>query len=374
MEKNCTLALFLLLVSMAAGGCNRAEEGGGQPAPEPSPYQYPSSGGNKVYRGPMVLNEPPLSADPGHVDFGRIFDRDTVTKKFSVTNAGKKTLTLIKVETSCGCTAATPLVGGKAITLPYGLPPGKTLKLPVALDPRGRSGKQNQWVELMSNNLTRPLTRIKIEAEILQEVGLESYLFFGVVSRGKAVTRTIQLTGYPPDKLRVTGVESSSPYVTVEVGRPKPPGRKGDPVAIPISVTLAANTPSGRIEQDIWVKTNSSRFPRKKVFVLALIRGLIDVNPYRLRITVGSRPRATVSLTSRKVKVEVLEVRCTIPYLSWKLHPRRGNNQSVLFELSSPPKDISGLVRGSIEIKTNSTERPTITIPVILDFGQPKKD
>ncbi len=380
MEANQTLATLMLSVLLVAcGGCKRDDASAkGAKQPPGKTYRYPDAVDviPKQSGGPQQSGEPALEASPTAFDFGRIFDKKPVHKRFTVSNTSKYRVTLRKVETSCGCTAARPLADGKPVKLPYELAPGQSLDLPVTLDPVGRGGKQDQWIELRTNNRTQPITRIKIEAHILREVGLEIFLWFGAVQHGKAVTKVLTLTGYPPKTFQVTGVESTAPYLTLKVGKRQPPRKAGDPVTFQIAVTLAANAPFGRIEQHVYVKTNSPRFPRKQVFVSAHIRGQINVHPQRLRIRVGQKrkPVATVFLSSRTLRIEVQQVKCSIPYLRWLLHPRRGKNQSVRFEVVEPPAGLTGLVRGTIEITTNSKKRPALSIPVVLDFGQSKKD
>lgn len=66
---------------------------------------------------------------------------DTIVANFSLTWNGTDDITVKRITTSCGC--ATPLMN-----LPKRITPGNVLDLPVTIDWRGRTGKQESLITL----------------------------------------------------------------------------------------------------------------------------------------------------------------------------------------------------------------------------------
>ena len=81
-------------------------------------------------------------------NFGKIKQGEVATHEFVFANEGDDTLTIEKVSTSCGCTAA--LVSDRSI------PPGKSGKIEVKFDSRGYGG---QITKVVTSSPTTPRIR-----------------------------------------------------------------------------------------------------------------------------------------------------------------------------------------------------------------------
>ncbi len=77
-------------------------------------------------------------------NFGNIKQGDKVEHTFTVTNYGKSDLIIRKVQASCGCTAVNP---SKNV-----IKPGEKTDIKVIFDSKGRKGRQNKAVTVITND------------------------------------------------------------------------------------------------------------------------------------------------------------------------------------------------------------------------------
>jgi len=105
-----------------------------------------------------VSPDPVLWVNDDRHDFGDVSGMETVSHVFTVRNMGAKDLSVDRVQTSCGCTAA---VLGQQL-----LPSGATTQLKVTFDPRGRQGRQGRTIWIHSNDPNMPRKQLLIIANI----------------------------------------------------------------------------------------------------------------------------------------------------------------------------------------------------------------
>ena len=105
-----------------------------------------------------VSPDPRLEVDRGQHDFGAIPPTEPVQAFFTVSNTGGKTLEITKVQTSCGCTAG--MMDSQSIL------PGKSSRLKVSYDPRGRNGPQSRILTLYTNDPQNPQKQLNIIANV----------------------------------------------------------------------------------------------------------------------------------------------------------------------------------------------------------------
>ena len=128
-------ALALLALLLAAG-----------PPAEPPP---PS---------PAAARAPRIEVEPDRFDFGRVVPERTLNKQFSIRNFGNADLTVERVSTTCGCTAA--LLDNKVVK------PGGSATLRVTFETRRYNGKVARSVLIKSNDPQRPTFELKLEATV----------------------------------------------------------------------------------------------------------------------------------------------------------------------------------------------------------------
>jgi len=93
-------------------------------------------------------------------DFGDIKKGEKVTHTFTVTNTGKTNLILRKINSSCGCTTTQP---DKNV-----IPSGENANITVTFDSRGRSGRQNQSITILSNDPKKSSQILRITTNVTE--------------------------------------------------------------------------------------------------------------------------------------------------------------------------------------------------------------
>jgi hypothetical protein len=105
-----------------------------------------------------VSPDPRLVVDREQHDFGSIPPTETVEAVFTVSNTGGKTLEITKIQTSCGCTAG--MMDSQSILS------GKSSRLRVTYDPRGKNGPQHRVLTLSTNDPLNPQKQLGIHANV----------------------------------------------------------------------------------------------------------------------------------------------------------------------------------------------------------------
>ncbi len=94
-------------------------------------------------------------------DFGRVEEGAVLKHNFVLKNESKKNLTIIDMNTSCGCTASKV----KKKTL---LPAEETL-IAVRFNSKGYSGPVQQYIYVHTDNLTDPVIKFTINANVINK-------------------------------------------------------------------------------------------------------------------------------------------------------------------------------------------------------------
>lgn len=103
--------------------------------------------------------KPRISFSKTEHDFGNVIKGEMVKTSFKFTNIGKADLLISKVATSCGCTVAD--YTKKPVR------PGKSGKVEILFNTKGKTGHQNKTVTVMSN-ATSSRTTLRVKANIVQ--------------------------------------------------------------------------------------------------------------------------------------------------------------------------------------------------------------
>ncbi|GAB4399911.1 MAG: hypothetical protein OHK0053_20850 [Microscillaceae bacterium] len=101
---------------------------------------------------------PMVKFDKTTHNFGTIQEGSQNTVSFTLTNAGDGLLIIRKTKASCGCTVGQP----KKNTLA----PGESTIIEVSFNSTGKNGKQNQTVNVITNDPANADTRLTIVAEV----------------------------------------------------------------------------------------------------------------------------------------------------------------------------------------------------------------
>jgi hypothetical protein len=109
---------------------------------------------------------PTISFDDENHDYGRVMYGDKVTHEFTVTNAGDETLTIEKIEATCGCTSL--------IKDASEVPPHEKTHIRASFDTNGLSGgKKLKKVYVHSNDPKRPVVTLTVAADVVKELSID---------------------------------------------------------------------------------------------------------------------------------------------------------------------------------------------------------
>lgn len=105
-----------------------------------------------------LASAPVVSFDVKSHDFGAINQGDQVKTTFNIKNEGKRDLIIRRVKTSCGCTAVTPK---KNV-----IPAGESVPLEVKFNSRGKRGRQNKSITVITNDPKNPTSILRISSDV----------------------------------------------------------------------------------------------------------------------------------------------------------------------------------------------------------------
>lgn len=92
-------------------------------------------------------------------DFGNVKEGDNVLHSFNLTNTGKSDLFIRNVKASCGCTA----VKNESV-----VKPGQTTEIKIDFNSKGKRGRQNKSVTVITNDPANSTTVLRIMGNVLE--------------------------------------------------------------------------------------------------------------------------------------------------------------------------------------------------------------
>lgn len=142
------------------------------------------------------------------IDFGEIPDTKQIHTTVKFTNEGTGLLTIDRIKSGCGCTAAELTVRDYL--------PGESGEIEIAYDPRNRSGKQNKSVTVTCNDPQKTFN-IRVMSDITPAVTMEPR----VVALGQIVHRSVESRDFEVisrrEKFEIDKIEIDGPNLSAEV-------------------------------------------------------------------------------------------------------------------------------------------------------------
>jgi hypothetical protein len=286
-------------------------------------------------------------------NFGTALSGPPIKHIFTVRNVGKAPLKLVKVVTSCGCTAAKP---SKEV-----LAPGEIATIATTVDTRLEHGHSLSVVTLATNDPSKPEIELKIEGDIKPQVTAQpADVNFGNVHHGTAVTREVMLNDLVGGKkgFVLKSVKNSSPYIKVTTTK----RTDGKPGAV-LHVALLPTMPPGPISDTIRIATNRSPL---RVGILGTVVGDLTVKPPQVSFGILSHDQGAVRIirvtNTGKRAVKVIGVASTNHSVQAEVKPvTPGKEYKVTLALR--PNTPDGQIRGALTIKTDDPKQTTLTVP-----------
>ena len=299
---------------------------------------------------------PRISFDGRVYDFGVVEPEDKPQHYFTFKNTGQVDLVISKVKSSCGCTAA--LLSEERI------PPGELGRIEVKFDPRGRRGKQQKTVSVHSNAENESVIQLTIQGVVKASVEVApEQIFFGSVNNQEVYEKRIRVLGAGDGKLKITHVETSSPFLTGEISPPQP----GEVITYEVKILLRSGAPVGKLEETLTIHTNSEARPQLNVSIEGNVLGPISVYPEQLFlgfINAGEVIQRDILLTKMgPADMKVLEVNHQSVFVSTEVAPvESGRKIRIRVKLSDSIP--TGAFRDTLEIRTNVKEQSAVRVPL----------
>ena len=150
---------------------------------------------------------PRLIVETLEFDFGRVYQGDRVDHIYQFRNAGDAPLTIDKVRSSCGCTAA--LVSAKTIA------PGAAGEIKASFDSTRFRGRIAKSIYLYTNDPDHPEARFNLTGEVLEQLtAAPQQLVLGNLEAGVESKAELTRTNQGEETLQLAAVQASVPALS----------------------------------------------------------------------------------------------------------------------------------------------------------------
>ncbi len=351
------VTLSILLITAASTGCKQEgdrEKTGDIPAAASSSSESAAEALSPS-AGEAAARQPKIRFDQPDYDFGEAEAGDEVEHTFVFENVGDDLLTVTKVRTSCGCTAA--LVSDEEVS------PGKTGEIKATLLTEGFQGDVKKSLLVESNDPGNELVRLTIAGKVLPEVTVEPrYLHWEDVKPGEPVEpRKLSIRFVEGRGLGLEKIFSESPSVVLTKGSE---GKN----QVTHNVALADSLPEGRLTGRITVRTNSKRMPELHVPFYAFVQGNVKVVPHLLSLgTLAPGQASTRYLSLTKVGergFSVSKVKATTGEIKTEIIEKKKGSSYQIKVSYKPGSKVTGRLSERITIFVDDGEQSFLEVPV----------
>ncbi len=216
-----------------------------------------------------------INFDAEEYDWGVIYQGETVTYEYKLSNDGDQPLSISQVKTSCGCTVAKDW--------PKLLAPGQSGVIQIKFNSGSRQGRNEKSIAVHSNDTARPLVKLKIHGNIKKVIDIlpSQVVSVGVVTLGESAEGTFE--AFPVEgKMAIGKMEYNREKLDVNYEKiKKEDGREG----YLFTVKLKQGIPIGRIYEAIKIKTDLARKKEFTVKITGNVAGRIRAYPSRLNFS-----------------------------------------------------------------------------------------
>ncbi|HID11578.1 MAG TPA: DUF1573 domain-containing protein, partial [Candidatus Latescibacteria bacterium] len=291
-----------------------------------------------------------------------IVEGDTLVHSFHFRNEGSEPLR-IRAFSPCGCTSVLA-PGGE-------VPPGGEGEVKVIFYSGATSvfGIIKKRVTVISNDRHEPQISLVLKGTVKPILTIiPQRIDYGDIEASEPTKRTLVLVDYGDTSLKVTGVETSSPYIKARLDSVDSKENR-----YRIEVTLTPEVPVGRLSERLIVHTNSPRMPVIEVPIEGNVVGKVRVYPgWFFFGAVGRRTLSSeVTLTKADeggLKISNVEAPefITVEVVPLKLG-------MYVLKATLNLNDVTENLRGVVRVHTNDLDQPTLEVPFIVEARKVKK-
>ena len=313
------------------------------------------------YDGPAG-DGPRLTFKRSTINFGKVWDTDTLTGEFEFTNTGKSKLVFDLVKASCGCTTT------ELDRMEF--EPGEGSTIHVEWHPKG-FGPQIKTITVTSNDESEQYKRVMIQADIMPFAKFDPEpTRFDAVRIFQEHRKTTTLTCVDPN-FELVSLTSSNPHLTAAEGARQP---NGD---LSIELTIDDTTPWGMFNASVTAKVRGVRAageePMERDAILhvgASVFGDLEVTPNLFSVgRVAPRGKVSFSVVLKSADNKPFELtRAEVqnsqpPGMVLRSEPNPGGGLRVFVE--GDVGDYEGLIRGTAVLETNLEGEGERRLPIM---------
>lgn len=305
-----------------------------------------------------------ISISPQAYDFGQMNQQESRTTFIEVKNEGAGLLVIESVEADCGCTVPTLTVKQ--------LVPGESTQIEVRFDSKKFNGKVHKTVQIHSNDPMNPVVDFMITAEVMTALIVDpanQRLGFarapvGIEQAGRVTFEATELA-----QLEISADNSRKGVFTVRTVN----GIDGDPRKAALEVVLPAKAPSGRLRDNVRVKTNVPDNEYVDIELSAWRYEALATSPEEVnfRYKTSFRQDVRVAPNEKGTEFKVTGAEIDLPGITVTVDETLPNAETMV-RLSGVPipaddpraVETNGRIEGTLTIHTNLVELPTLTVPV----------
>lgn len=316
-------------------------------ATEPAAWPGPAS--RSAMRS--VASQPAmLRVDEPTFDFGKIWDSDTFTHTFKMVNTGSRTVNILSVHATCGCTTTG--------TWAKQVEPGQTWELSVQFVAANRRGKTSKSVVVETDDPGARRVTFVFEGEIMPrfEITPATSVNFGVLQQSSVASKTLSIFVKCEEKVTLTNARADTDLLKANL-REVEPGRKYEldvETMPPLTVT--------NIRNKVLVETDSKEQPEISVPVYAYVQPRILIQPRTLMVPQPLNDefrRRVVVRASEGVTFHVKEATASNPKVDVKVEPVREGQEYQVW-LTIPAKTTLAPAGEELTVTTDDPQMPTL--------------
>jgi hypothetical protein len=202
----------------------------------------------------VLAGGPKLVAADADFSFGQVFQGTKVEHTFRFRNDGEAPLTVEKVRSSCGCTAA--LLSATLI------PPGGTGEIRTTFDSARFRGAVVKTVYLYVNDPMQPVAQFQLRGTVKPELVLEpEQVELGKLTPGTETEARATLTNQGEQEITLSPPETTSSELRAELAALQlPPGK-----SVQLVVRALPREGKARLSGYVMIKTSSPRVPQLRL-------------------------------------------------------------------------------------------------------------
>lgn len=306
-------------------------------------------------------SKPMIKVTPTVNDLGEVWLGDTVDCKFKIENTGSDILRISDVRASCGCTI--PSLKKKV------LKPGQVTNMSVVFKSEvdlQKSQETNKAVSILTN-CEEGITHVGIKVKLKPRyVVTPSNISVSGSSDSilDDMKREFAIEFIDSTSTQISNISESAKWMSVK----ELPGRKNEKGSnVKYFEMSLKSIPklSGTIVENIYVSTNSIRYPKINIPICFEILGEYEVLPQKIYLGVkkpGSKIQKQITIRKQfnKEPFSVKEIKSDNLAISFQPPTKSGIQQSFDLQVSLP--DITGKLKSSIRIELDNGN--SIILPV----------